>query len=272
MNKRNTLLLLDDDTNTRAALIRLFRRDGYKILEATNAEEALSLLEDCEVGVILCEPHIKGAGNFLQMAKESFPLTQRLVLSGYTALKSVTDAINQGGVHKFFTKPWDDEVVRSEVNLAFEQYQASNLAASSYAILSSVKEEMEQRVARKLLECSHKLDCTPFSPAHADDLPVGVIVIEPDGRISFANRKAYQILDLPDNGPELTLSSLPASLGQVFFTGFGGEESQWGEVESADGEMIKYSCKSSASDSGKSVVTVVFLQKNVSETGRQAPR
>jgi FixJ family two-component response regulator len=259
MNKRNTLLIMDDDANTRAALTRLFRRDGYKILEATNADEALSLLEDCEIGVILCEPHIKGAGNFLRLAKESFPLTQRLVLSGYTALKSVTDAINEGGVHKFFTKPWEDEVVRNEIRLAFEQYQANNKTASLYAILSSVKEEMEQRVARKLLECSHKLDDAPFSPTHADDLPVGVIVIEQEGRISFVNRKAYQILDLPDDGAELNISSLPASLNKAFTGAFECLEPLWGETESANGKNIRYSCKRGVSDSGKLVVTAVFL-------------
>lgn len=259
MNGRNTLLIMDDDANTRAALTRLFRRDGYKILEATNADEALSLLEDCEIGVILCEPHIKGAGNFLRLAKESFPMTRRLVLSGYTALKSVTDAINEGGVHKFFTKPWEDEVVRNEIRLAFEQYQANNQTASSFAILSSVKDEMEQRVARKLLECSHTLDGTPFSPAHADDLPVGVMVIEREGQISFLNHKAYQILGLPDNGMELSISSLPASLGKAFSAGFEHDEPLWGEVESDNGEKIRYSCKNGVSDSGGRSLTVVFL-------------
>lgn len=259
MNKRNTLLILDDDGNTRTALIRLFRHDGYKILEATNAEEALSLLEDCEIGVILCEPHIQGGGRFLRMAKESFPLTQRLVLSGYTALKSVTDAINEGGVHKFFTKPWENEVICGEIRLAFERYQANIQAASSYAILSSVKEEMEQRVARKLLECSHKLGDAPFSPEHADDLPVGVIVIEQGGRISFMNHKARQILDFPDKDVESTISALPVSLSGAFSAGFERVEPLWGEIESANGEKIRYSCKRGLSDSGKASVTAIFL-------------
>lgn len=261
MSKRDTLLIMDDDANIRAALVRLFRRDGYKLLEAENVEGALILLEDHEIGVILCEPHIKGAGNFLRLAKESFPLTQRLVLSGYTALTSVTNAINEGGVHKFFTKPWEDEMLRGEIRQAFEQHRANSKAASSYAILSSVKEEMEQRVARKLLECSYKLGHAPFSPTHADDMPIGVILVEQGGKVSFINHRAFQILALPDDGAELTVLSLPASLAEAVAAGFDSTESLWGEAESGNGEKIGYSCKKGLSDSGTPIVTAVFLPK-----------
>jgi FixJ family two-component response regulator len=43
-----------------------------------------------------------------------------MVLSGYTELQSVTDAINEGAVYRFLTKPWDDEQLREQVRKAFE--------------------------------------------------------------------------------------------------------------------------------------------------------
>jgi FixJ family two-component response regulator len=57
----------------------------------------------------------------------------RIVLSGYTELKSVTDAINRGAVYKFLTKPWDDELLRANLREAFRHFrleQESRQAAS----------------------------------------------------------------------------------------------------------------------------------------------
>jgi response regulator RpfG family c-di-GMP phosphodiesterase len=57
---------------------------------------------------------------FFSSVKEMYPRTVRLILSGYTDLKSVTDAINRGSIYKFLTKPWDDQLLRGEIAQAFE--------------------------------------------------------------------------------------------------------------------------------------------------------
>ena len=57
---------------------------------------------------------------FLRAAKINYPDTVPIVLSGYTELKSVTDAINEGPVYRFLTKPWEDEQPREHIDNAFE--------------------------------------------------------------------------------------------------------------------------------------------------------
>jgi CheY-like chemotaxis protein len=57
---------------------------------------------------------------FLRVAKANYPDTIRIVLSGYTELQSVTDAINEGAVYRFLTKPWEDEQLREHIRKAFE--------------------------------------------------------------------------------------------------------------------------------------------------------
>ena len=42
-----------------------------------------------------------------------YPDTVRMVLSGYTELQTITDAINQGAIYRFLTKPWNDDELRS---------------------------------------------------------------------------------------------------------------------------------------------------------------
>ncbi|MDR5899307.1 EAL domain-containing protein [Halomonas vilamensis] len=116
-----TLLLLDDEPNILSALTRVLRRDGYRIIAAERASDAFEYMAMNDVHVILSDqrmPEMSGT-EFLRRAKELYPDTVQLILSGYTNLKTVTEAVNQGGVYKFITKPWDDDELRALVQEAF---------------------------------------------------------------------------------------------------------------------------------------------------------
>jgi EAL domain-containing protein (putative c-di-GMP-specific phosphodiesterase class I)/FixJ family two-component response regulator len=122
-----TLLLLDDEENVLLALKRLLRRDGYRIFTAKTAHAAFDVLANHEVGVILSDqrmPELTGV-EFLRRVKELYPAAVRMVLSGYTDLDSVTDAINQGAIYRFLTKPWDDNLLRAHIVEAFRRYAAT---------------------------------------------------------------------------------------------------------------------------------------------------
>lgn len=119
------LLLLDDETNILRALTRVLRRDGYRILTTTSVQEAFSLLAENRVQVIISDqrmPEMSGT-EFLSRVKAIHPDTVRIVLSGYTDLKSVTEAINEGSIYKFLTKPWDDKQIREHVQKAFQYHR-----------------------------------------------------------------------------------------------------------------------------------------------------
>lgn len=121
---QRTLLLIDDDPNATAALRRLFRREGYRILIAHSAGEGFELLASNQVGVIISDqgmPDITGI-EFLSRAKRLYPDVMRIVLSGYTDLKLVTDAFNRGAIYKFITKPWSDQEIQEIVRDAFREY------------------------------------------------------------------------------------------------------------------------------------------------------
>ncbi len=120
-----TLLLVDDEENIVAAMVRLLRRDGYKILQANSGKDGLALLAQNEVGVIISDlrmPEMTGV-EFLSQVKELYPDTVRIVLSGYADIHSVTDAINHGAIYKFLTKPWSDELLCASVEEAFLHYE-----------------------------------------------------------------------------------------------------------------------------------------------------
>lgn len=120
-----TLLLLDDEDNVLRALVRLFRRDGYKVLTASTVREAFDLLASNPVQVIVSDqrmPDMSGT-EFLAKVRELYPDTVRMVLSGYTDLATITEAINRGSIYRFLTKPWNDDELRGHIEAAFRAHE-----------------------------------------------------------------------------------------------------------------------------------------------------
>jgi diguanylate cyclase (GGDEF)-like protein len=119
-----TLLIVDDEVNVLHSLRRLLHRDGYRVLTAASAAEGFELLALHSVQVILCDqrmPAMSGT-EFLDKVKELYPHTLRIVLSGYTDLETITDAINRGALYRFYTKPWDNDTLRANIRSAFRDY------------------------------------------------------------------------------------------------------------------------------------------------------
>ncbi|MBV8618751.1 MAG: EAL domain-containing protein [Curvibacter sp.] len=119
------LLLVDDEPNILTALKRTLRREGYRVLSTNRVAEGFELLGAHRVGVVICDqrmPEMTGT-EFLRRTKALYPDTVRIVLSGYTELNSIIDAVNRGAVYKFITKPWDDEVLLDSVRDAFRMYE-----------------------------------------------------------------------------------------------------------------------------------------------------
>lgn len=164
MTIERTLLLVDDDEAIGAALNRLLRKEGYNILCARSGQEGLELLARNEVQVIVSDQRMPGMSGveFLSRAKELFPKTVRIILSGYADLDSVTDAINRGAIYKFLTKPWDNETLCANVLEAFRHYelvqQRKHLAVEiqeANTTLASLSLELSKLLAQKESQIEH---------------------------------------------------------------------------------------------------------------------
>jgi len=185
-----TILLVDDEANILSALTRLLRPAGYNILRAESGKEGLELLAQHEVGVIVSDqrmPEMTGV-EFLRKAHELYPDTIRIVLSGYTELNSVTDAINHGAIYKFLTKPWEDDLLRANIEEAFQRHEMKQEN-------DLLKHELEKRVEEKTREVTRNLKTLRVSQEILEVLPVAVIGIDDDGYIALANSMAHHLLD-----------------------------------------------------------------------------
>lgn len=201
--RQRTLLLVDDEENILSALKRLLRRDGYRIVTADSGAQGLLRLAEQEVDVIVSDQRMPGMTGveFLHRAKALYPDTLRLVLSGYTELQSIIDAINEGAIYKFLTKPWDDERLRGHVAEAFrhkemadENRRLAQQVANANADLASLNERLE-RLLNQQREQADLLAASAGSMRDVlDELPIGVLGLDADGALAFVNREAERLL------------------------------------------------------------------------------
>jgi response regulator RpfG family c-di-GMP phosphodiesterase len=118
-----TLLCVDDEPNILSALRRLFRGKGYHVLLAGSGAEGLALLEQEPVDLVISDmrmPEMDGA-RFLEQVRARWPDTLRLLLTGYSDVQSIMDAINCGEIYRYITKPWDDNDMLLVVRHALER-------------------------------------------------------------------------------------------------------------------------------------------------------
>lgn len=119
-----TILIVDDEQNILNSLKRLFRKEPYEILTATNGEEGLEILDQRPVDLIISDlkmPQMNGI-EFLKRAKEKNSVPLRIMLTGHADLKGVIDAIDQGEIYRFLLKPWDDEELKMTIRQALDYY------------------------------------------------------------------------------------------------------------------------------------------------------
>ncbi|MBS1187928.1 MAG: response regulator receiver modulated diguanylate cyclase/phosphodiesterase with sensor(s) [Burkholderiaceae bacterium] len=122
---RDTILLVDDETSILSALKRTLRREGYTILTAQSAKDGFALLAKEPVKLIVCDQHMSEmtGTQFLSQARMMYPETVRIVLSGFSEIATVTDAINKGAAYRFLTKPWNDEQLKEEIRGALRHWR-----------------------------------------------------------------------------------------------------------------------------------------------------
>lgn len=123
--KKPKMLVVDDEPDNLDLLYRTFRRD-FNVFKAESGIMALEVLAaEGEVAVIISDqrmPEMKGT-EFLSKTVPQFPDTMRIILTGFTDVEDLVDAINSGQVYKYITKPWDPNELKSVVQRAAETYE-----------------------------------------------------------------------------------------------------------------------------------------------------
>jgi diguanylate cyclase (GGDEF)-like protein/PAS domain S-box-containing protein len=197
-----TLLLVDDEPNILAALKRLVRRDGYQMFFASSGKEGLEVLARHEIDVIVSDQRMPGMTGveFLRAVKTLYPETVRIVLSGFTELQSVTDAVNEGAIYKFLTKPWEDNQLREHIAEAFQHKEMADenhrlnlevrTANQELAKANRQLEELLKQKQQQIKSGEVSLDIVREALLH---VPQPVIGLDDDELVAFVNIAAQNL-------------------------------------------------------------------------------
>jgi two-component system response regulator HupR/HoxA len=121
----NRVLFVDDEQMILNSLMRGLRDEPYECYFASSGYEALKILQDHEISVLVTDMKMPGMSglDLLKAVKFVYPDLVKLVLSGYTQLPQVLVTINQGDIFKFITKPWDlDEELKGIIQESVNYY------------------------------------------------------------------------------------------------------------------------------------------------------
>jgi len=124
------VLLVDDDDDALTLLKRTLAKDGYNLLTARNAHEALEVLGAQRVDVVISDQHMPGVQgvDFLERVKRLHPRVVRLMTSGDSDAQTVTDAINKSEIFRFLPKGMNEERMRADVRDALRSRTAGGRA------------------------------------------------------------------------------------------------------------------------------------------------
>lgn len=143
------LLALDDEQDN-LDLIQRALRSEYEIVTRTSGKDALQLFDDHDFAVILSDqrmPEMTGV-EFLQESLKRQPTAIRVLITGYSDIESVIEAVNKGAIHRYVKKPWrKDELIR-EINEATER---QTLLFENQRMIKELKDANEKLAAQHQL-------------------------------------------------------------------------------------------------------------------------
>ncbi len=156
-----TVLCVDDEANILSALRRSLRGAGYCVLSATSGPQALQMLAEMPVDVVLSDMRMPGmdGAQLLEQVHERWPQVVRLLLTGQADMESTVAAINRGRILRYLRKPWDEvellAAVREGVErraLAREKDRLEALTQAQNEQLRTLNGELEARVQARTAE------------------------------------------------------------------------------------------------------------------------
>ncbi len=160
--KKYTILYVDDEESNLRIFKNTFRKQ-YNIITATSGAEALSLLDNQEIDLILTDQRMPGMSgvDFLKIAIEKYPELNRILITAYTDYDILQQAVNELKIFQYIEKPWKEEDIKSTIDSALEihrlktenQKLTSNLIASNNELLrmnDELTDEIEQHKATQI--------------------------------------------------------------------------------------------------------------------------
>ena len=190
-----TVLFVDDEPNILRAIKRALFTMDITLLLADSGTKALELMSNNEVHVVISDmkmPQMSGA-EFLEQVAVKYPETFRVVLTGYADIESTIKAVNQGKIHRYLQKPWDNQELVSvveegleRVKLKAENTRLQKLTRLQNRKLRDVNASLEHVVQKRTRQIKAALNKIEKHNIAMEQVLFNVISINPDINGKFA--------------------------------------------------------------------------------------
>jgi len=183
------ILVVDDEEAILETMAFTFE-DDYEVFTSTDARRALDILDQqAPIAAVLSDqrmPNMSGVEFVTEVCKRH-PSTVRMILTGFSDMEAIIQAINDGHVYAYVTKPWETDQIKQLMKRAVDHY---HLAVENERLLASLQQ------------------ANVFLEAVMDPLDTGAIAVDSRDIIPAANRPARDFLGLQGDLRNRTLSDV----------------------------------------------------------------
>jgi response regulator RpfG family c-di-GMP phosphodiesterase len=147
-----SILYVDDEANNLIAFRAVFRTK-YTVFTALSGLEGLEILSENDIQIIITDqrmPNMTGV-EFLEEVITKYPTPIRILLTGYTDMSAIIDAINKGSIFQYLNKPWDEEELEEVIEKAYDVYLKKIEIMEENKELAITNQQLEFLLRQKLL-------------------------------------------------------------------------------------------------------------------------
>ncbi len=230
-----TVLFVDDEPNILRAIKRALFTMDITLLLADSGAKALDLMSKHDVHVVISDmkmPQMSGA-ELLEQVAINYPETFRVVLTGYADIESTIKAVNQGKIHRYLQKPWDNQELIAVVEEGLERVKlkAENLRLQKLTRLQNkklrdVNASLEQVVQKRTRQIKAALNKIEKHNLAMEQVLFNVISINPDINGKFAI-EGLTYRQAENRYISLTANKSDSDLGEDDGETFVGVDMQW---------------------------------------------
>ena len=146
----HSILIIDDEPENLNALERTLRPVA-NVLKAESGKSGQALLKKNAVSLIICDqrmPEMTGI-EFFKQIRDTYPDIIRIILTGYTDIEDLIEAINEVGLYRYITKPWNNHELQLVVKRALEHYELLVNNKVLVQELKKINETLEKTVIHR---------------------------------------------------------------------------------------------------------------------------
>jgi len=169
------VLYVDDEENNLNSFRAALRRN-YNIYTALSGEEGMDILSKNDIHVVVTDqrmPNMTGVQFLQHIPPEKDNI--RIILTGFSDIESIIEAINTGMVYRYITKPWDKDELKITIDNAIETIMLRRNNKHLIEELKEYNEQLEEKVLLRTKEIEKQKEIIEAAKLQSDSLLLNIL-------------------------------------------------------------------------------------------------